>query len=76
MTYEKAEAFKFRGEFGVEAAYDDLVYYSDCSSASLGWVKNHWTLIVWKTAAMVRAKPDEAKNWWNFQRIVDQLKYR
>lgn len=76
MTYAKAETFAFRGEFGYDAAYEDLAYFSDCTGITLDWVKNHWSLIVWKTAAMVRAKPDELARWWNFQRMIDQLKYR
>lgn len=76
MTYTKAEAYKFMGEFGFEAAFEDLVYYCDCSNITLDWVKNHWALIVWKTAAMIRAKPDECPAWWSFQRMLDQLKYR
>ena len=77
MTYAKAEAFKFNGEFGFEAAFEDLAYFQDgFPSITLNWVKNHWTLIVWKTAAMIRAKPNEVVRWWTFQRIIDQLKYR
>lgn len=76
MTYSKAQTFRFAGEFGSEAAFEELVYYAECGNAKMDWVKNHWALIIWKTAAMVRAKPDEVKQWWSFQRVIDQLKYR
>jgi hypothetical protein len=76
MTFQKAEHFRFLNEFGYEAAYEDLVHYNPCQNATIEWVKNHWTLIVWKLAAMVRAKPDELHAWWSFVHVVDQLKYR
>ena len=40
------------------------------------WVDNHWSLIVWKLAALARSRPDEWRRWWTFDAVVDQLLYR
>lgn len=41
-----------------------------------GWVENHWKLVVWKLASMVRAKPELLQEKWNYYEVVRQLKYR
>jgi breast cancer 2 susceptibility protein len=40
------------------------------------WVKNHWSLIVWKLGNMIKAKPDERSHWWTFEAVWHQLLYR
>ncbi|KPV76410.1 uncharacterized protein RHOBADRAFT_13283 [Rhodotorula graminis WP1] len=43
---------------------------------TLTWVKNHWKLILWKVASYVRSRPDLLGDWWTFERVVEQLRYR
>lgn len=44
--------------------------------ATLPWVKNHYSLIVWKLACYVRTRPDLRSEWWNWEMVVRQLRYR
>ncbi|KAL8286420.1 hypothetical protein RQP46_004437 [Phenoliferia psychrophenolica] len=46
------------------------------SLVTLPWVRNHWSLIVWKLASLVRTRPDVRATYWHWQAAVDQLKYR
>lgn len=43
---------------------------------TLPWVQNHWSLVIWKVASYVRSKPDMFEEWWNFEKVMDQLRYR
>lgn len=43
---------------------------------TLPWVKNHWSLILWKVASYIRSRPDLLGEWWSFDRVMDQLRYR
>jgi breast cancer 2 susceptibility protein len=43
---------------------------------TLPWVQNHWSMVVWKLASYVRSRPDLKDEWWNFVRVMDQLRYR
>ncbi|GAA5914284.1 hypothetical protein JCM5296_007234 [Sporobolomyces johnsonii] len=43
---------------------------------TLPWVKNHWSLVVWKLACYVRSRPDLKDEWWRFEMVLDQLRYR
>ncbi|KAF9479433.1 hypothetical protein BDN70DRAFT_906293 [Pholiota conissans] len=51
-----------------------------CDLATRPWVDNHWSLILWKLAAMVafdpekESKPDEAR--WCWSTVMRQLLYR
>lgn len=47
-----------------------------CSNADMPWVQNHWTLILWKLAAMVRLEPSSASNRWSWNELIRQLLYR
>ncbi|GAA5945370.1 uncharacterized protein JCM15063_002324, partial [Sporobolomyces koalae] len=40
------------------------------------WVENHWCLIVWKLASYVRSRPDLLAQWWTFDVVMNQLRYR
>ena len=40
------------------------------------WFENHWRLVVWKLASLVRAKPQLLSEKWSYCEIVRQLKYR
>ncbi|GAA5950155.1 hypothetical protein JCM21900_004612 [Sporobolomyces salmonicolor] len=43
---------------------------------TLPWVKNHWSLVVWKLACYVRSRPDLKDGWWRFEMVLEQLRYR
>ncbi|KAJ8295952.1 Breast cancer type 2 susceptibility [Rhodotorula toruloides] len=43
---------------------------------TLPWVKNHWSLVLWKLASYVRSRPDLLDEWWSFERVMNQLRYR
>ncbi|GAA6054204.1 hypothetical protein JCM3770_001390 [Rhodotorula araucariae] len=43
---------------------------------TLPWVKNHWALVLWKIASYVRSRPDLLGDWWTFERMMEQLRYR
>lgn len=68
--------YMFDGRGPVEA--HAILLDVGCSLAELKWVRNHWSLIVWKRASMVRNAPSllKDKKWWSFEAIVDQLRYR
>ncbi|SPO26675.1 related to Brh2 - Rad51-associated protein Brh2 [Ustilago trichophora] len=56
-------------------ALDELLARG-CSNAKLPWVQNHWTLILWKLAAMVRFEPSSARERWSWNEVIRQLLYR
>lgn len=75
MTSVLSDKFVFkcgRGEVEAEQALID----AGGTFIVKGWIANHWSLIVWKLASLVRSKPDELKNWWNYEHALNQLKYR
>ncbi|CDS01680.1 hypothetical protein [Sporisorium scitamineum] len=47
-----------------------------CSHVEMPWVQNHWTLILWKLAAMVRLEPSSAPERWSWNELIRQLLYR
>ncbi|TKY84780.1 hypothetical protein EX895_005860 [Sporisorium graminicola] len=47
-----------------------------CSNVEMSWVQNHWTLILWKLAAMVRFEPSSAPERWSWTELIRQLLYR
>jgi breast cancer 2 susceptibility protein len=40
------------------------------------WVTNHWTLILWKLASLVRSRPDLLLEKWSYREVMRQLNYR
>lgn len=67
--------FSFDCGRGVKSALEQLLR-DDCSLATLPWVENHWSLIVWKLAGLVRTRPELLAQYWRFEVAVNQLKYR
>jgi len=49
-------------------------YSEEC--LNLRWVQNHWGLILWKLAALVRHKPAEVCRLWTWTEMCRQLRYR
>lgn len=75
MDHVSASGFTFEDGRGEADALRALLDAGG-SLATLRWVKNHWSLIMWKIASLVRSKPDLLPTYWNFDHVVDQLKYR
>lgn len=61
------------------AAYNELIKQG-CSLATVGWVNNHWSLILWKLAGMAKLDPvSEQKvdtKRWCWENVMKQLRYR
>jgi len=58
------------------AALVELVA-AGCEGLTPAWVENHWALVLWKLACLVRSKPSlfqEEKFSW--EEMLRQLKYR
>lgn len=80
MTCKSAVVWTFNSltdPFGAIQALDALLE-SGCliNRSTPKWVANHWGLIVWKFAGMVRWQPDCLSRVWNPRNVVQQLKYR
>lgn len=54
----------------------DELHARGCSNATLPWVSNHWILILWKLAAMVRLDPASAHERWSWSELIRQMLYR
>ncbi|KAJ9479675.1 hypothetical protein PHBOTO_003162 [Pseudozyma hubeiensis] len=64
-----------RGLLMQQQALEEL-HAKGCSNADMPWVQNHWTLILWKLAAMVRLEPSSASERWSWDELIRQLLYR
>ena len=82
LTFDNCESHRFdigQGDtLGHEDAFEELVYYSACKGVSPAWVKNHYALIVWKLAGIAKglARAGGWREWWTFEKVCEQLKYR
>ena len=78
MTLERAATTRFHAAaLGPDEALKRMrAAGATYSGVNLAWVRNHYQLIVWKLAAIARAKPDEWRKIWQFSNVVDQLLYR
>ncbi|KAK0538936.1 hypothetical protein OC842_001133 [Tilletia horrida] len=56
------------------AGPSSAAYSEEC--LSLRWVQNHWGLVLWKLAAMVRHKPEDVYRLWTWREMCRQLRYR
>lgn len=50
--------------------------HEGCELVTAKWVDNHWSLILWKLAGQVKAKPSLFEEKWNWYEVLCQLKYR
>jgi hypothetical protein len=77
MTSLTAKNYQFDGHWGYKEAMKDLVKAGAVSNRmSSAWVENHYTLIVWKLACLIRSYPDKFKQDWTIQKVLEQLLYR
>ncbi|OAD08052.1 hypothetical protein MUCCIDRAFT_31710, partial [Mucor lusitanicus CBS 277.49] len=51
---------------------------ANCVSSRLtaAWVQNHYSLIVWKIACLIRSYPDHFMDQWQSKSVLNQLLYR
>lgn len=77
MTMNKAAVYKFQNSWGWEEAQRDMID-SNCVPSRLtpAWVQNHYSLIVWKIACLMRSYPNEFMDQWQTKAILNQLLYR
>ncbi|RHZ83030.1 hypothetical protein Glove_100g15 [Diversispora epigaea] len=59
-----------------EAMFNLIECGADPNLIDKKWVYNHYQLIVWKIASLVRSFPHEFSNWWCAKKVLEQLKYR
>lgn len=76
ITNAEYYAFKVDDVHMDVAAAHKLLLENGCSLLNFSWVLNHWSLILWKLAAQVRARPEILGEKWQWQEVVNQLKYR
>lgn len=60
---------------GTHAALQVLVQ-DGARLAKLPWIENHWGMILWKIAGLIRAEPALFDKRWNWDEVIGQLKYR
>jgi breast cancer 2 susceptibility protein len=49
---------------------------SGLAHVGIQWVQNHWKMILWKLASIVRMNHHLFSEKWNYREVVRQLKYR
>ncbi|KAG8961102.1 hypothetical protein FRC00_013235 [Tulasnella sp. 408] len=60
---------------GVDSA---LLHLRDkgCKLVTAEWVRNHWSFVLWKLAALVCSCPDLSESKWSYEEVTRQLLYR
>lgn len=59
-----------------EARLGLLAAGAQANLATEDWVQNHYQLIVWKLASMVRSFPLLYSEYWQPRKVAEQLQYR
>lgn len=60
---------------GTQSALDRLIL-DGCTLVKLKWIENHYSLILWKLAGIIQAKPSLFEQLWNWEAMICQLEYR
>lgn len=61
----------------VEKYRKELINYGALESlATIEWVENHYNLIIFKIACMLRFFPGFLSQYWNAEHILKQLRFR
>lgn len=77
MSINTAKRYLFDGSWGHKNARIQLIEAGALHTrATPEWVENHYGLIVWKFACLIRSYPAEFANYWNSTKVLDQLLYR
>eukprot|EP00842_Homolaphlyctis_polyrhiza_P004089 jgi/Hompol1/4681/HPOL_001797-RA len=72
-----AADFVFEIGGGVEQARQKLVEAgAQANLATDAWVRNHYRWIIWKLASQLRRFPHQYAEYWSFDSVVQQLRYR
>lgn len=76
MTISSAKRYVFDGNWGPKEALHDMIEAGALPRrVTIDWVENHYVLIVWKIACLIRAF-NAYKDRWKPQAILEQLLYR
>ncbi|ORY81143.1 hypothetical protein LY90DRAFT_664357, partial [Neocallimastix californiae] len=81
MNPQIASTYRFRinnmETWGSHEAYQELKQYNlNMNIATEDWVDNHYKWIVWKIASMIRTENSLYKEYWNKDKIIEQLLFR
>ncbi|CAG8787687.1 5281_t:CDS:2, partial [Acaulospora morrowiae] len=82
MTPSRSISYHFAQfrEFSTWGPYEAYLSLINCGAnvnlINEEWVLNHYQLIVWKIASMVRSFPYEFSSWWCVEKVLEQLQYR
>ena len=75
----QAPKYVFAGPDGASLDVDaalESIKQRGCVGATRKWVQNHWHLILWKFAAYAAARPSDARVYWSWEQLLEQLCYR
>jgi breast cancer 2 susceptibility protein len=75
MTLDKAAEHRFTGQLGLADAAT-ILRSRVTTELSDAWIRNHWSLILWKLAGIARADPSNWPSVWSFESVMSQLLYR
>ncbi|KAI8087399.1 BRCA2, oligonucleotide/oligosaccharide-binding, domain 1-domain-containing protein [Thamnidium elegans] len=76
MTISTAKRYVFDGNWGPKEAYHSMIEAGALPRrVSIEWVENHYVLIVWKIACLIRSY-NQFMDRWKPQAILEQLLYR
>lgn len=64
-----------RSVLGCDAALEYL-QRQGCSLATPDWVRNHWSLVLWKRASTICCKPEDLESMWTFEGICEGLRHQ
>ncbi len=79
LNFGNAIHYHFTAENGSTLSHVDALdtlKLDGCHFATGRWVDNHWSLILWKIAGQILAKPELFVSKWSWGEIINQLKYR
>jgi hypothetical protein len=77
MTSSNATKYIFDGNWGPKEAREEMIKAGTLTSRTpFNWVENHYGLIVWKIASLIRSYPNTFLSQWNSSTILNQLLYR
>ncbi|OUM68278.1 hypothetical protein PIROE2DRAFT_53245 [Piromyces sp. E2] len=63
--------------WGSKEAYQELKQYNiNTNIVTEDWVVNHYKWIVWKIASMIRTENSLYEEYWNKEKIIEQLLFR
>ncbi|KAI8459935.1 BRCA2, oligonucleotide/oligosaccharide-binding, domain 1-domain-containing protein, partial [Phakopsora pachyrhizi] len=80
MTVKSAAIWNFHAftePFGAIHALGELIEAGcEINLSKPNWVANHWWMIIWKLASVIKWRPDFLLRLWTPENVVNQLKYR